>query len=1012
MAYATKNKRKSYAIAMLIAYIILTLLVVIPHRFVSRYAHPVSFLSTMAMLVPIFGSFAFFLRQLNRWVNGQKINIARFTIGLLPSSILLAVILDYTVLVVHMGLPLYQALFKILQILFLVGLAQIAMLFLIIVIVKKLPDDEKIERFFIPIHIKVYYASHSIMLTLAYMLVGFNLYQTESTSIETMANEVRLSASSMVSSINDYVSYLTQQTKIDSDFLSLALANNRRLTESTLLSNLTLVDNQAKDYYSEVSIHLNNTSQGDINLKITPTLEGILSIDETDRVPLNLDGYQRILEYNDLYISYETSFKSEVLYSYINIIAIIRQNDLRVGYLKISTSAKHLKNIVSSYIYPLSIYYIYNSNTGDVTLSSDTQYVRHGLQNLRETSNWDEISTQLLNINSENPRLIIDARNIYYHSNRNHESYFIFAEHIGRLDLIFFQIIPAELLFNVDVVNEGFTKVIIVIIIILILMMTSFNLFIKYIMTPLKLSVDYTKKLREEKKYISDTEVNITNDESGLILINTNAFFASLSDVLTNLRSESTSLDGDFHTLSDILNSNIEILKTQITSVNSTVESISNVLTSISKVNDATTQQKYAFSSANVAIDELLKVISTIEENTEIQSSAVEQTSASIEEIISNISSVARNVSTADSYAKKLVEEGKTGGEIVDEVIDAVKEIEDNSDQIKEIITVIQGIAEQTNLLAMNAAIEAAHAGEQGKGFAIVADEIRSLAEHTADNTKSVTSIIREITKRVANTVSLAVGSGNSLDSIINISERTARVISEINIANNEIEIGGREILETVKNLNTITKKIKDGVEDQVQNSKIVESQVSTLNAITENVSSAITESIVGSNHVNDGLSTLTNLAEKSSESNDLLNEAISKLNVSFGQFNTFVDSFNVDIELEEATKVDEESIIENLVKHRKIKRKKERKKLSLRTIIEEIAYMEETDANQFGNSDKEEDEKEYNNAEELSNMGKNIENALVSENKVRNPKDDINDLFKGVGNIEQYDIPDDDEVK
>ncbi len=1003
MAYATKNKRRSYATIICIVYIVLTMLAIIPHRFFSRYAHPTTLLSTASMLVPVILGFLYFLRTMNKWIDGAPFNVAKKTLLILPNVIFFATLFDYAILIISHNYPMYQALSKMIQISFYTGAITIVMMLFLIFLSNRLPEDERMEKFFISLNYKTYAFGATIALALTYLLIGFNVYQAESTSVEAVANETRLDMNTMVSSINDYVSYLAQQTKVDTDFISLSIANNRNLSEEVLLSRITTVDNEAKDFYTEVELHIDHQNQN-IHLRINPLTDETLNVTHLNRsINVDTSGYAKIIEYSDIYINYDSIFQGEILHSYITIVSMIRVNSEVVGYLKVVTSAKHLKNIISAYVYPLSEYFIYNRSTGDITSSYDTQSVSHGLQNLFTFDNWPRIADQLFNVDLETPRLMLDERDIYYLGNSDHVSYFVFAEYVNRLDLVFFQIIQTDLLFDIGLVNRQYTVVILSMMSLLVILMILFKFFIDYTIKPLRLAVDYTNNLKEEKKQISDKLVKITNDEAGMILINTNAFFSSLDGVLSNLKKESTSLDADFYTLSDILNANIAILKSQIASVNETVDSISSVLASIFKINDATTQQKYAFSSANVAIDELLKVISTIEENMEIQSSAVEQTSASIEEIISNISSVARNVNTADSYAKKLVEEGRTGGEIVDEVIDAVKEIEDNSDQIKEIITVIQGIAEQTNLLAMNAAIEAAHAGEQGKGFAIVADEIRSLAEHTADNTKSVTSIIREITKRVANTVSLAVGSGNSLDSIINISERTARVISDINIANSEIEIGGKEILETVKNLNTITKKIKDGVEAQVQNSQIVENQVATLNSITENVSNAITESIVGSNHVNEGLTSLTELSEKSKGSNETLNEAITKLNVSFGQFNSFVDSFDIDIKKSESK--ESESALEAMSKYRKLRRK-EKKKLSLQSIVEEIAFMEETDIHAAFNKEEEDVAKEAAaSTQKVEDNTLDINATDKDSTNITNDDVDINDLFKGVGNVDEYDM-------
>ena len=182
---------------------------------------------------------------------------------------------------------------------------------------------------------------------------------------------------------------------------------------------------------------------------------------------------------------------------------------------------------------------------------------------------------------------------------------------------------------------------------------------------------------------------------------------------------------------------------------------------------------------------------------TEMQSEAASGMAAAMEQLSVSIDQVSEHANDAHRVSKSSSEQATEGGKIiqsaatemeniataVNDVAGTIRGLEEYSAQISGIVNVIREIADQTNLLALNAAIEAARAGEQGRGFAVVADEVRKLAERTATSTKEITGMISKIqdgtkqavhemeisVKRVSDGVGLARQAGNSVS---NISER------------------------------------------------------------------------------------------------------------------------------------------------------------------------------------------------------------------------------------------------
>ncbi|HEY4084071.1 MAG TPA: methyl-accepting chemotaxis protein [Burkholderiaceae bacterium] len=196
-----------------------------------------------------------------------------------------------------------------------------------------------------------------------------------------------------------------------------------------------------------------------------------------------------------------------------------------------------------------------------------------------------------------------------------------------------------------------------------------------------------------------------------------------------------------------------------------------------------------------------------LSQRTETQASALEETAASMEELGSTVNQNADNARSANQLAQDARQVAGRGGEIVEQTVGTMKQIQDSSARIVEIISVIDGIAFQTNILALNAAVEAARAGEQGRGFAVVASEVRSLAQRSATAAREIKTLIEASVGRVEQGTKLVGEAGGAMRDMVEAIRRVTDVMATITAASNEQSVGVAQVGEAVAQMDQMTQQ-------------------------------------------------------------------------------------------------------------------------------------------------------------------------------------------------------------
>ena len=214
---------------------------------------------------------------------------------------------------------------------------------------------------------------------------------------------------------------------------------------------------------------------------------------------------------------------------------------------------------------------------------------------------------------------------------------------------------------------------------------------------------------------------------------------------------------------------------------------------------------------------------------TEEQASALQQAAASMDQLGSTVRQNAENALSANQLALGASTVARKGGDVVGEVVETMKGINESSRRIVDIIGVIDGIAFQTNILALNAAVEAARAGEQGRGFAVVASEVRSLAQRSAEAAKEIKSLISASVTRVQHGTQLVDRAGETMTEIVNSIARVTDIMGEISAASTEQSTGVSQIGEAISQMDQATQQNAALVEESAAAAESLKDQAQQL---------------------------------------------------------------------------------------------------------------------------------------------------------------------------------------
>lgn len=259
-------------------------------------------------------------------------------------------------------------------------------------------------------------------------------------------------------------------------------------------------------------------------------------------------------------------------------------------------------------------------------------------------------------------------------------------------------------------------------------------------------------------------------------------------------------------------------------------------------VNDRIIDQSASIEETAATIHRIIENLEKQDASIESQAAAVSHTAAAVEQMIANSGTIARSIEQMDSAFGELQESLSKGNDRLSKMISRTGDISAQSESLEEANDVISSIAAQTNLLAMNAAIEAAHAGNSGKGFSVVAQEIRKLAESAAGQSHQIAAKIKTIRGAIAELDGDSSLTDQAFASVRQRIGNLATLETQIKSAMDEQGEGSRSIMESTGRLRQITEDVRGGSGEMVSGSRAIASEMSRLIAGNSSIQEAAAE--------------------------------------------------------------------------------------------------------------------------------------------------------------------------